>query len=123
MIPPLETLASSPIIFRVPLVSDAAKRGGWTVLGNVPLIGLLGVPAAYRNQPVGSNQLYIIVGNARNRATYDEVKDLEAMSWWFEHQVVRRLNDHFNGTKNQDAEILRRIKIYDPQSGQEIGTH
>lgn len=121
-VPAIEEIVSHPVAFRVPTVSDASRNGGWAILGNVAPVGSLANPAAYRNQPVGSNQLFLIVGNQRIPATYEEVKDFEAMSWWFDHHVVQRLKDHFAGCENRDAETLRKVKIYDSKTGQEIGT-
>ena len=120
--PPLEEIVSHPVAFRVPAVSGVASKGGWTALGNLPPAGALAQPAAYVNQPVGSNQLFLIVGNRRTPATYEQAKGLEAMAWWFEHHLLQRLKDHFAGRPNWDAEVTREIKIYDPITGQKIGS-
>lgn len=118
--PPVEEIVAHRVAFRVPMVGGSAKEGGWIILGNLPPAGSLAEDPGYRNQPVGSNQLYLIKGNQQIPATYDEVKDLELMSWWFEHHVVERLQDHFAGRPNAMAERFNKIKIYDPQTGQEI---
>ena len=117
---PIDEIVSCPVAFRVAMVGDSAKNGGWTILGNLPLIGPLAELASYRNQPVGSNQLYLVKGNQRIPATYDQVKDLEVMSWWYEDHVVQRLIDHFAGRPNLEFDSTRRIKVYDPKTGQEI---
>jgi hypothetical protein len=122
VIPPLEQIVSHPVAFRVPTVSQAAAQGGWTFVGNRPPEGTLATPSAYLNQPVGSNQLYVIVGNQRMPATYEQAKGLEAMAWWFEHQVVQRLKDHFAGRPNREAQVTREIKVYDPKTGQRLGS-
>jgi immunity protein 26 of polymorphic toxin system len=118
--PPIDEIVSRPVAFRVPLVSESASKGGWQPLGNRPPAGDLARPASYLNQPIGSNQLFMIVGNQRIPATYEQVKGLEAMGWWFEHQVRQRLLDHFSGRPNRDAQVTREIKVYDPKTGQRI---
>lgn len=118
--PSIEDIVARPVAFRVPMVGGSAKAGGWVVLGNLPPAGPLAEAADYRNQPVGSNQLYLIKGNECIPASYEEVRDLELMSWWFEHHVVERLQDHFAGRENPMAERFNKIKTYDPQTGQEI---
>ena len=115
-----EEIVAHPIAFRVPTANDSAKEGGWKILGNLPPTGVIAEDAVYRNQSVGSNQLNIIKGNQVIPATYDEVKDLEVMSCWFRHQIVQRLLDHFDGRPNQEFERTRKIKVYDPKTGQEI---
>ncbi len=117
---PIETIVTSPVAFRVATIYSAPNLSNWTILGKSSLSGSFGELLSYRNQPVGSNQLYLVRGNQVTPATYDEVKDLEVMSAWFEHQVLRRLQDHFAGRPNLEFESTRKIKVYDPQTGQEL---
>lgn len=119
-LPHMDEIVWRPVAFRVAMVGDSAKKGGWTILGNLPLIGPLAELASYRNQPVGSNQLYLVKGNQRTLATYEQVKDLEVMSWWYEDHVVQRLIDHFAGRPNLEFDSDRKIRVYDPKTGQEI---
>lgn len=116
----LDEIISHPVAFRVPMIGDAAKEGKWTLLGNAPLTGGLVKEADYWNQPVGSNQLYIIRGNASIPATPNDVKGLELMAWWYEHHVVQRLLDYFAGRPNEMVERYKKFKVYDRYSGQEI---
>lgn len=117
---PIEKVVTAPVAFRVPTVTDSVKNAGWPVLGNLTPVGPLSQDESYRNQPVGSNQLYLIKGHKIAPATYDEVKDLEVMSVWFDHHVLERLQDHFAGRPNLEFESTRKIKVYDPQTGQEL---
>jgi len=86
----------------------------------VSLAGALAEIAAYRNQPVGSNQLFIYKGGKVTPASLDEAKDLELLSTWFDVHVEERLMDHFSGRPNRTAEYFKIIKCYDPKTGQEI---
>lgn len=117
---PVETIIKSPVAFRVATVIGAAKKGGWLKLGNSPLEGSLNELASYRNQPVCSNQLYLVKGNNFIPATYDEVKDLESLSTWNESQVVERLLNHFEGRPDPMTERLKKIKVYHPETKQEL---
>lgn len=118
--PSIDEIVVSPVAFRVPTVTSSVMKAGWVMLGNVPPKGLLKEVSSYRNQPVGSNQVYIIKGNQVRLAAYDEAKDLEAMSVWFEQHVVQRLVDHFDGRPNAEFESTRKNKCYDPTTKQEL---
>jgi hypothetical protein len=120
VVPRLEEIAAARIAFRVWGPADAIRSGRWRVIGNVPLAGKLAEPAAYRNQPVGSNQLYLYRAGILTRATLDEVKGLELAAWWDADSIEQRLKDHFAGRANVTAEYFKRIKKYDPHTGQEI---
>jgi hypothetical protein len=102
------------------MMQDAAKNGKWIILGNLPLRGDLAEPGTFWTQSVGSNQVQKCKANVFTSATPDEVKDLELMAWWYEHHVVERLLDHFAGRPNKLTEFFKVIKVYDPQTGQEI---
>lgn len=117
---PVEEIISHPIAFRVPMMGDSAKDGEWISLGNAPLNGPLSKVSDYWSQPVGSNQLRIWRGNTFIAATADDVKGLEKMAGWYEHHIVQRLLDYFAGRANDTVEYLKKIKVYDPQTGQEI---
>ena len=98
------------------------RAGGWRILGNLPLAGALAEYQAYRNQPVGSNQLYIYRAGQFTPAGVDDVRHLEAFAFWFPAHIVERLQDHFAGRPNRTFEFFKRIKKYDLQTGQEIGS-
>ncbi|RTL29128.1 MAG: hypothetical protein EKK47_13895 [Burkholderiales bacterium] len=116
----IEHVLDKSIAFRVPAAGEPVREGAWSFLGNAPLRKGLDEPALYRNQPVGSNQVYIVKGNERFPASVDEAKDLEVMSWWFVNQLVERLQDYFAGRPNREFESTRLIKKYDLLTGQEI---
>ena len=89
-------------------------------MGKIDLRGELAEPASYRNQPVGSNQLYLYRAGELTRADEDEVRDLELTAWWSAENIEQRLRDHFAGRLNAFVEMFKVIKRYDPQTGQEI---
>jgi len=120
IVPRLEEIAGARVAFRVWGPADAIRSGRWRVIGNVPLAGKLAEPSAYRNQPVGSNQLYLYRAGVLTPATLDEVKDLELAAWWDADSIEQRLKDHFAGRANVTAEYFKRIKKYDPRTRQEI---
>lgn len=122
IIPPLPEVVSGPVVFRVPVGKHTIRAGGWKILGNLPLVGPLAEYQAYRNQPVGSNQLYICRAGQFTQATLDEVRHLEALAFWFPMHIVERLRDHLAGRPNSTSEFFKKIRTYDPQTGQEIGS-
>jgi len=120
-IPDLTEIVRYPVIFRVPVGKHTIRAGGWRILGNLPLAQALADYQAYRNQPVGSNQLYIYRAGQFTPAGVDDVRHLEAFAFWFPAHIVERLQDHFAGRPNRTFEFFKRIKKYDLQTGQEIG--
>jgi hypothetical protein len=120
IIPAIEKIVECPVLFRVPMYGNTALEEGWTVIGNMPLTGSLAENACYRNQPVGSNQQYLYKDGQLIPSAMSEVKDLEVLSWWFASHIVERLRDYFEGRTNPHVELMRKIKVYDPETGREI---
>jgi hypothetical protein len=118
--PPLEEILSKKVIFRVPVSKEPFASGKWRRLGNVPLLAELREPAAYRNQPVGSNQVFRYQSGRLTPSSVEEVKDLELLAVWLEQHIVDRLNDHFAGKRNRWVEYFKTIRRYDPKTGQEV---
>lgn len=118
--PPLEEILSKKVIFRVPVSQEPFASGSWRILGNAPLTGELLEPAVYRNQPVGSNEVFRYQSGKLTPSSVDEVKDLELLAVWLGQHIVDRLNDHFAGKQNRWVELFRTIRRYDPKTGQEL---
>jgi hypothetical protein len=118
--PPIEEIVSRKVIFRISVAQDAIASGRWKMLGSAALRGELAEPAAYRNQPVGTNQLFLYRAGTLTPATVDDVKDLELLAVWFDLHVEERLRDYFAHRPNRTAEYYKIIKKYDPTTGQEI---
>jgi hypothetical protein len=112
LVPP-EQAAASSVVFRVICSDQAIKAGDWPILGNVPLPPERAAPAAYRQQPVGSNQLYIYQNDTFRPADIEEVRDLEVLAGWSVDLITERLRDHFAGIPNDVVESLKRIRVYD----------
>ena len=108
VIPPLDTIVSSPIAFRVPVARDAVAAAGWTIVGNVPPSGELAKPGVYRHQPVGSPTAYRYSAGATSLADESKLDHLEPLATWFSHHIEQRLRDHFNGVPNETARLLKR---------------
>jgi hypothetical protein len=120
VVPSLKEITSARVAFRLWGPADALGSGRWKIIGNIPLTGRLAERAAYRNQPVGSNQVYLYRAGVLTPAELGEVKDLELTAWWNADSVEQRLKDHFAGRTNPTAERFKTIKKYDPRTGQEI---
>lgn len=120
VLPEIQDVVSCPVLFRVSMVQDAIKNGGWIILGNAPLKGGLAEPGTFWTQAVGCNDVNIFRNNVFIPAARDDVAGLELLAWWYEHHIVERLLDHFAGRPNKTAEFFRKVKSYDVQTGQEI---
>ncbi len=119
-IPDLATISASKVLFRTYVAKDGLASGQWKIVGSIPLKDELQEPAGYRNQPVGSNKLFIYKAKQTMPASFDEAKDLEPLVTWFTSHIEERLRDHFEGRSNKAFEFLNRIKKYHPETGQEI---
>lgn len=119
-VPMPELLATARILFRMNVADDELVSGRWPIVGNMPLTAALAQPAAYWNQPVGSNDVFIYRQGQFQPATRDDVRGLEPLIIWFQMHAEERLRDHFEGRPNRTIDYLNRIKTYDAATGMEI---
>ena len=117
---PLDEILTHRVIFRVPVSKEPFAAGHWQILGHAPLTGELREPAIYRNQPVGSNQVFRYQSGKLTPSSVEEVKTLELLAVWPEQHIVDRLNDHFAGRQNRWVELFKTVRRYDPKTGQEV---
>lgn len=118
--PSLDEVIASPIAFRVLVYADVIKKGKWTLLGKIPLGGVLAEKSSYWMQSVGSNAIYAVKGADRVLVSVDDVKNMEPLAFWDGQFIRQRLIDNLAGVENQAVKFFRKIKRYDPQTGQEI---
>jgi hypothetical protein len=119
-VPVPELLATQKILFRMNVAHDELVSGRWPVVGNMTLTDMLAQPAAYWNQPVGSNDLFIYRQGRFQPAAHEDVRGLEPLIIWFQSHAEERLRDHFEGRPNRAIQYLNRIKKYDAVTGMEI---
>jgi hypothetical protein len=119
-VPSPELLATKKILFRLNVAFDELVSGHWPIVGHMPLVETLDQPAAYWNQPVGSNDVFIYRQGKFQPATHEEVRGLEPLITWFQSHSEERLRDHFEGRPNRTIEYLNWIKKYDAATGMEI---
>jgi hypothetical protein len=119
-IPLPELLASKNILFRLNVAFDELVSERWPVVGHISLPETLAQPAAYWNQPVGSNDVFIYRQGTFEPATHDDVRALEPLVIWFQSHAEQRLRDYFEGRPNKAIQYLNRIKKYDAATGMEI---
>ncbi|WP_213881930.1 hypothetical protein [Pseudomonas sp. dw_358] len=112
-------LKEEKILFRVYVDLRSIKKSKWEVIGHWGCGDNIG-PARYRNQPVGSNQLFIYINGNLEEAELDAVSDLELFVVWMPIHVEQRLDDYYNGRANAAVEFFKKIKKYDINTGQEI---
>lgn len=118
--PSIDDLDDLSVAFRVLASDEPIRRGTWPKVGGLDLVPPLNELASYRNQPVGSNELYIWRAGQLSEAAVEEAAQLELMAIWDEKHIVERLEDHRAGRPNKTAEYFKVIKKYDPKTGQEI---
>jgi hypothetical protein len=119
-VPLLELLVSRKILFRLNVAYDELVSGHWPIVGHVTLPETLAQPAAYWNQPVGSNDVFIYQQGTLQPAARDDVRALEPLVIWFQSHAEQRLRDYFEGRPNKAIQYLNRVKKYDAATGMEI---
>jgi hypothetical protein len=119
-VPLPELLASKNILFRLNVAHDELVSRHWPVVGHITLPETLAQPAAYWNQPVGSNDVFIYRQGTFQPAAHDDVRELEPLVTWFQSHAEQRLKDHFEGRPNKAIQYLNRIKKYDAVTGMQI---
>lgn len=105
-IPEASSVVEYPVAFRIHVAVDARLVGKWKCIGVAPLRGALALYGRYRQQPVGSDKVYVYIHGKTTPATEDEVLDLETAAAWFSNHVTERLEDHFASRANKTAAIL-----------------
>jgi hypothetical protein len=104
--PPLESIMTKPIAFKVWVHRPAIGKKGWKVIGNVSLPrDLLAEPAFYRFDVI-SKRFSIYHAGKERPATKEECLPLECAAVWEKEHVESRLNDFFAGRKNKWVDSL-----------------
>ena len=105
---PVEQIISSPILFQIPVMNYAVKRGIWMVVGNVPLDNVLINPPPRFIQDALKKDVYKIYSKGKAYpATREECIGLEREAVWDPAHVEDRLKDHYAGRKNKWVESLK----------------
>lgn len=104
----IDEILSRPVLFTVPVSSDAVTRGRWRVIGHVPLSeDLKNPPPLFIQDPLDPDSFRIYQKGRDRPATQDECKGLERLAVWDPTQVEDRLRDHYLGQANCWVESLK----------------
>jgi hypothetical protein len=107
-IPNIDSIISSPVIFKIWVMKYGVTSGDWPVICNAPLTPELEVPPFFFKRDPISGALSIYMGNNIERpATLEECQGLECAAGWDPVHVVDRINDHFAGKPNKWVEAMR----------------
>jgi hypothetical protein len=105
---PIDQIISCPILFQVPVMAYAVKRGRWEVIGRAPLDDVLKNPSPRFMQDALRPQVFSIYEKGKIRpATKEECVGLEREAVWDPEHVEDRLRDHYAGRKNKWVESLK----------------
>ena len=104
----LERILALPILFQVPVMDHAVKRGRWVIVGNAPLDdSLLNPPPRFMQDALRKN-LFRIYENGQTRpASKEECIGLEREAVWEPAHVEDRLRDHYAGRNNKWVASLK----------------
>jgi hypothetical protein len=105
----IEYLKEVPFFLRLS-VSDASIRTAWKKIGTLPVCGELNTYGKYRNQPVGSDQVYIYDNSdgSFSAASDDETENLETLATWDgTHHILPILRYHFFRTETRFRHEIR----------------
>lgn len=108
-IPDIETILSTPILFKVPVMNYAVTSGQWEVIGSRPLEpDLLTITYFWKYDVIAEK--YSISNDVDDKevpATKEECQGLERAAVWEPENVEDRLRDHFAGVPNIWVESLK----------------
>lgn len=105
-----EAVVQAPILFRIWVVKSALRKGGWQIVGRIPLEPeLLESPWFFKVDPLSG-----AITKARDRdevpASREEAAGLERAAVWEAWHVVDRLNDHFAG---RPSKLVQRLSLHE----------
>jgi hypothetical protein len=105
---PVDRIITLPILFYVPVMAHAVKRGRWVVVGSAPLEGaLLHPPPRFMQDGIRKDEFRIYEKGKIRFATKEECIGLEREAVWEPAHVEDRLRDHYAGRKNKWVESLK----------------
>ena len=104
----IDQIIALPILFQVPVMDHAVKRGRWVVVGNAPLDDtLLNPPPRFLQDALKKNLFRIYERGQTRPASKEECLGLEREAVWEPAHVEDRLRDHYAGRKNKWVESLK----------------
>jgi hypothetical protein len=105
--PSIDEIVSLPVAFKIWVMNYAITKGGWPVIGKLPLSAELREVPAFFKQDVLNGNLSIyhalpeFAPHYERPATYEECLGLEEAAVWEPEHVEERLHDHFEGRKSK----------------------
>jgi hypothetical protein len=108
-VPDMETIISSPVLFKIAVMNNAVTFGRWAVIGSRPLEPDLLLPIRFFKQDMISKRYTISndVDDKEMPATKEECAGLERDAVWSAEHVEDRLRDHFAVVPNCWVESLK----------------
>jgi hypothetical protein len=105
----IDRIIALPILFQIPVMDHAVKRGRWVVIGNEPLGDTLLDPPLFFMQDILHKDRFSIYerGGKIRPATKEECVGLERAAVWEPTHVEDRLRDHYAQRKNKWVESLK----------------
>lgn len=104
----VDSIVTRPILFQVPVMDYAVKRGLWKIVGSAPLEEQLRHPTPRFMQDVMKPTSFSIYEQGKIRpAIKEKCVGLERAAVWSPSHVEDRLRDHYAGRKNVWVESLK----------------
>ena len=106
---PVDRIIALPILFQIPVMDHAIKRGRWVIVGNAMLEEvLLNPPPQFMQDALQKDRFSIYEKGGKIRpATKEECVGLERAAVWEPTHVEDRLRDYYAGRKNKWVESLK----------------
>ncbi|KZN69898.1 Imm26 family immunity protein [Pseudoalteromonas luteoviolacea] len=106
------SLVELPIAFRVLVGNGEAQAGKWIFLDNIKLSDEMLSKSNFLHKPVGSQDYFIYCDGKSVMASEEEVKGLELFTVWFAEDILRRLEELFDGKEcSTTAAIKMQLNI------------
>jgi hypothetical protein len=104
---PVDDIVKRPILFIVPVMEYAVKKGGWPIVGHVMPGQVVKSPPRFIQDALNKNHFEIYENGETRPATREECIGLERAAVWDPTHVQSRLLDHYAGRVNKWVESLK----------------
>jgi hypothetical protein len=104
----VDAIIAGGILFIIPVMDHAVKRGRWIVVGSAPLnAALMNPPPRFMQDALNLDSFSIYEKGKIRSATKEECIGLEREAVWDPGHVEDRIRDHYLGRKNKWVESLK----------------
>jgi len=103
----VDEIVQRPILFSLPVMSYAVKKGVWPIVGHVLPGQLVKSPPTFIQDALNKSHFEIYENGEIRPATREECVGLERCAVWDPSHIQDRLRDHYAGRTSKWVESLK----------------